>query len=43
MNNWLNQFFKEIEKEKYNDTVMSKMWNILDEISEKTGFDEHQI
>lgn len=43
MNNWLNQFFKEIEKEKYNDTVMPKMWNILDEVSEKTGFDEHQI
>ena len=43
MNKWLNQFFKEIEKEKYNDTVMPKMWNILDEVSEKTGFDEHQI
>lgn len=43
MNEWLNQFFKEIEKEKYNDTVMPKMWNILDEVSEKTGFDEHQI
>lgn len=43
MNEWLNQFFKEIEKEKYNNTVMPKMWNILDEISEKTGFDEHQI
>ncbi len=43
MNEWLNQFFKEIEKEKYNNTVMPKMWNILDEVSEKTGFDEQQI
>jgi hypothetical protein len=43
MNEWLNQFFKEIEKEKYNDKVMPKMWNLLDEVSEKTGFDEHQI
>ena len=43
MNEWLNQFFKEIEKEKYNNTVMLKMWDILNEVSEKTGFDEHRI
>ena len=43
MNEWLNQFFKEIEKEKYNDTVMPKMWTILDEVSEKTGFNEKEI
>ena len=43
MNKWLNQFFKEIEKEKYDNTVMPKMWDILNEISEKTGFDEHRI
>ena len=43
MNKWLNQFFKEIEKEKYDNTVMPKMWDILNEISEKTGFDDHRI
>ena len=40
---WLENFFIEINKLRYNQTVMPKMWDILDEISEKTGFNEHQI
>ena len=43
MNEWLTQFFVEVDKVKFNKTVMPKMWAILNEISEKTGLDEHRI
>lgn len=35
--------FIEVNKERYNSTTMPAVWKILDEIYEKTGFDEHQI
>lgn len=35
--------FEEINKERYNDTVMPKMWDILAEIMEKTKFNEQNI
>ena len=40
---WLKNFFIEIDKLRYNQTVMPKMWEILNEVMEKTDFDEHQI
>lgn len=35
--------YKEINKNRYNGTVMPKMWEILQEIFFKTNFDEHQV
>ena len=35
--------YKEINKTRYNDTIMPKMWEILKEIFSKTNFDEHQV
>lgn len=40
---WVENFFIEVAKLRYNKTVMPKMWEILDEIIDKTDFDEHQI
>lgn len=40
---WLENFFSEVAKFKYNETVMPKMWEILNEVIEKTSFNEHQI
>lgn len=40
---WLENFFIEIKKIRYNKTVMPKMWEILKEITEKTEFNEHRI
>lgn len=43
MNDWLEQFFYEIDKVKYNKDIMPKMWQILDEVIEKTGLDENRV
>lgn len=43
MDKWLNQFFTEINKEKYNSDIMPKMWQILNEVAEKHKLDEHRI
>ena len=42
-NEWLEQFFIEVNKTRYNNMIMPKIWDILNEILEKTGFDEHRI
>lgn len=43
MSKYFKSRFIELNKEKYYDNIMPAMWDILDEIYNKTGFDENNI